>query len=178
MPTSLEENASDFRTGRPASRSSEPEPWVGLQPSLIHQERELIEAALTETRGRIFRVRMELPGGWEFRGDDDQIVPIGASSMLPAKLAYAGGTAIPFNANAAYYDSYIASSMKMAKAAADHGTTEFLSNHSEFDDAFFKAHTAGAGRGARQIRSMLEQTASHAISEWSSTAPRLRSFER
>jgi formate hydrogenlyase transcriptional activator len=28
-------------------------PWVGLQPSLINQERELIEAALTETRGRI-----------------------------------------------------------------------------------------------------------------------------
>jgi formate hydrogenlyase transcriptional activator len=27
--------------------------WVGLQPSLINQERELIEAALAETRGRI-----------------------------------------------------------------------------------------------------------------------------
>ena len=87
---------------------------------------------------------MELPGGWEFRGDDDQIVPVGASSMLPAKLAYVGGTAIPFNANAEYYDSYIASSMKMAKAAADYGATELLSNHSEFDDAFFKAHTAAS----------------------------------
>jgi formate hydrogenlyase transcriptional activator len=32
---------------------SEGEPWVGLQPSLINQERELIEAALAETRGRI-----------------------------------------------------------------------------------------------------------------------------
>ena len=31
----------------------EAEPWVGLQPSLINQERELIEAALVETRGRI-----------------------------------------------------------------------------------------------------------------------------
>ena len=31
----------------------EAEPWVGLQPSLINQERELIEAALAETRGRI-----------------------------------------------------------------------------------------------------------------------------
>jgi transcriptional regulator with GAF, ATPase, and Fis domain len=29
------------------------QPWVGLQPSLINQERELIEAALAETRGRI-----------------------------------------------------------------------------------------------------------------------------
>jgi formate hydrogenlyase transcriptional activator len=31
----------------------EAEPWAGLQPSLINQERELIEAALAETRGRI-----------------------------------------------------------------------------------------------------------------------------
>ena len=31
----------------------EAEPWVGLQPSLINQERELIEAALAESRGRI-----------------------------------------------------------------------------------------------------------------------------
>src|SRR6204780_550939 len=32
---------------------TEPEPRAGLQPSLINQERELIEAALAETRGRI-----------------------------------------------------------------------------------------------------------------------------
>jgi len=31
----------------------EARPWVGLQPSLNNQERELIEAALAETRGRI-----------------------------------------------------------------------------------------------------------------------------
>jgi formate hydrogenlyase transcriptional activator len=31
----------------------EAEPWVDLQPSLINQERELIEAALAETGGRI-----------------------------------------------------------------------------------------------------------------------------
>src|SRR5271155_3543107 len=31
----------------------EAEPWAGLQPSLINQERELIEAALAETGGRI-----------------------------------------------------------------------------------------------------------------------------
>src|ERR1700689_3060612 len=29
------------------------EPWIGLQPSLINRERELIEAALAETRGRV-----------------------------------------------------------------------------------------------------------------------------
>ena len=46
---------------------------------------------------------------------------------------------------AAYYDRYLASSKKMAKAAADYGATVLLSNHSEFDDAYFKAHTA-AGR--------------------------------
>ena len=63
----------------------------------------------------------------------------------PLRVAYVGGTAIPFNANAAYYDRYLASSKKMAKAAADYGATVLLSNHSEFDDAYFKAHTA-AGR--------------------------------
>jgi metallo-beta-lactamase class B len=60
----------------------------------------------------------------------------------PLRIAYVGGTAIPFNGSAAYYDGYIASSAKMAKAAADFGATALLSNHSEFDDAYFKAHTA------------------------------------
>jgi metallo-beta-lactamase class B len=60
----------------------------------------------------------------------------------PLRVAYAGGTAIPFNANGAYYDRYIASSKKMAKAAADYGATALMTNHSEFDDAFFKAHSA------------------------------------
>jgi metallo-beta-lactamase class B len=63
----------------------------------------------------------------------------------PLRVAYVGGTAIPFNADSAYYDRYFASSRKMAKAAADYGATVLLSNHSEFDDAYFKAHTA-AGR--------------------------------
>jgi metallo-beta-lactamase class B len=66
----------------------------------------------------------------------------------PLRVAYVGGTAIPFNANAAYYDGYIASSMKMAKAAADYGAMALLSNHSEFDDAFFKAHTAASRQGS------------------------------
>ena len=60
----------------------------------------------------------------------------------PLRVAYVGGTAIPFNGSAAYYDGYIASSKKMAKAAADYGATALMSNHSEFDDAYFKAHTA------------------------------------
>jgi metallo-beta-lactamase class B len=60
----------------------------------------------------------------------------------PLRIAYVGGTAIPFNGSAAYYDGYIASSKKMAKAAADYGATALMSNHSEFDDAYFKAHTA------------------------------------
>jgi metallo-beta-lactamase class B len=60
----------------------------------------------------------------------------------PLRVAYVGGTAIPFNSGAAYYDGYIASSQKMAKAAADYGATALMSNHSEFDDAFFKAHSA------------------------------------
>ena len=60
----------------------------------------------------------------------------------PLRVAYVGGTAIPFNASTAYYDGYIASSKKMAKAAADYGATALMSNHSEFDDAFFKSHSA------------------------------------
>jgi metallo-beta-lactamase class B len=60
----------------------------------------------------------------------------------PMRVAYVGGTAIPFNATAEYYDRYIASSKKMAKAAADYGATALISNHTEFDDAVFKAHAA------------------------------------
>jgi metallo-beta-lactamase class B len=60
----------------------------------------------------------------------------------PMKVAYVGGTAIPFNGTAEFYDTYLASAKKMAKAAADYGATALMSNHSEFDDAYFKAHTA------------------------------------
>jgi metallo-beta-lactamase class B len=60
----------------------------------------------------------------------------------PLRIAYVGGTAIPFNGNAAYYDGYIASVRKMAQAAAAFGATALMSNHSEFDDAYYKAHTA------------------------------------
>ncbi len=60
----------------------------------------------------------------------------------PLRVVYVGGTAIPFGASAAYYDGYLASSQKMAKAAADYGATVLLSNHSEFDNAYFKAQTA------------------------------------
>ena len=60
----------------------------------------------------------------------------------PLRVAYVGGTAIPFNGDAAYYDLYIASSKKMARAAGDFGATALISNHTEFDNAFYKAHTA------------------------------------
>jgi metallo-beta-lactamase class B len=60
----------------------------------------------------------------------------------PLRVAYVGGTAIPFGGTADYYDSYIASVRKMAKAAADFGATALMSNHTEFDNAFYKAHTA------------------------------------
>jgi metallo-beta-lactamase class B len=63
----------------------------------------------------------------------------------PLRVAYVGGTAIPFNGDAAYYDRYLTSSAKMAKAAADFGATALMSNHTEFDNGYFKAHTA-AGR--------------------------------
>ena len=98
-------------------------------------------------------------------GDDGMVVSVGNASVRivtmpghtpgtlsylfevrdhgkPLRVAYVGGTAIPFNGAAAYYDTYLASSKKMAKAAADYGATALLSNHSEFDDAYFKAHAA------------------------------------
>lgn len=60
----------------------------------------------------------------------------------PLRVAYVGGTAIPFDGTAAYYDGYIASVRKMAKAAADFGATALMSNHTEFDNGYYKAHTA------------------------------------
>jgi metallo-beta-lactamase class B len=60
----------------------------------------------------------------------------------PLRVAYVGGTAIPFDGNSAYYDQYIASTQKFAKAAADYGATVLLSNHTEFDNGYYKAHTA------------------------------------
>lgn len=62
----------------------------------------------------------------------------------PLRVAYVGGTAIPFNGTAAYYDQYIASSQKFAKAAAAYGATVLLSNHTEFDNGYYKAHTAAS----------------------------------
>jgi metallo-beta-lactamase class B len=60
----------------------------------------------------------------------------------PLRVAYVGGTAIPFDGDAAYYDTYIASVKKMAKAASDFRATALLSNHTEFDNGYYKAHTA------------------------------------
>lgn len=62
----------------------------------------------------------------------------------PIRVAYVGGTAIPFDQKAAWYDEYIASSKKMARAAAEYGATALISNHSEFDNGYFKAQTAAA----------------------------------
>jgi metallo-beta-lactamase class B len=98
-------------------------------------------------------------------GDDGMVVSVGDASVRivtmpghtagtlsylfevrdhgkPLRVAYVGGTAIPFNGTAEWYDTYVASSKKMAKAAAEYGATALISNHSEFDDAYFKAHAA------------------------------------
>ena len=64
----------------------------------------------------------------------------------PLRIAYVGGTAIPFNATAGFYDGYIGSAKKMAKAAADFRATALISNHSEFDNAWLKAHSAANRR--------------------------------
>ncbi len=60
----------------------------------------------------------------------------------PVRVAYVGGTLFPFNGTAEYYDGYLASSRKMAKAAADFGATVLMTNHTEYDNAYYKAHTA------------------------------------
>jgi metallo-beta-lactamase class B len=60
----------------------------------------------------------------------------------PLRVVYVGGTAIPFDGTPSYYDGYIASSRKLGKAAADFGATALISNHTEFDNAYYKAHTA------------------------------------
>jgi metallo-beta-lactamase class B len=62
------------------------------------------------------------------------------------KVAYPGGTAFSFNATAAFYDTYIASARKFAQAAATFGATALISNHTEFDNSYFKAQTALALR--------------------------------
>ena len=64
----------------------------------------------------------------------------------PISVAYPGGTAISFTQDAAFYDQYIASARKFAQAAAAYGATALLSNHTEFDNAYFKANTALALR--------------------------------
>src|ERR1700676_946413 len=110
-------------------------------------------------------------------GDDGMVVSVGDASVgivtmsgdtpgtlsylfeirdhgKPLRVAYVGGTAIPFNGSAAYYDTYIASSKKIARAAADYGATALLSNHAEFDDAYFKAHAAANRRPGETIHSM------------------------
>ena len=66
----------------------------------------------------------------------------------PLRVAYVGGTAIPFNGTAAYYDQYIASTQKFARAASEYGATVLLSNHTEFDNGYYKAHTAANRRTA------------------------------
>jgi metallo-beta-lactamase class B len=64
----------------------------------------------------------------------------------PLRVAYVGGTAIPFDGTPAYYDGYIASVRKMGAAAADFGATALMSNHTEFDNGYYKAHTAADRR--------------------------------
>lgn len=60
----------------------------------------------------------------------------------PVKAAYVGGTLFSFTGTAAFYDQYIASVQKFAKAAADFGAEALFTNHHEYDLAFYRAHAA------------------------------------
>lgn len=112
--------------------------------------------------------QQNLPGGAPKRdrtGDDGMVVSVGDASVRiltmpghtegtlsylfevkdngkPLRVAYVGGTAIPFNQSAEYYDRYIASSKKVGDAAKAYGATVLLSNHTEFDNAYWRAHLA------------------------------------
>ena len=67
----------------------------------------------------------------------------------PIRVAYVGGTAISFtNTDPAYYDEYIASSARFAEAAAAFGATALMSNHTEFDNGYFRSHAAAARSGS------------------------------
>ena len=108
------------------------------------------------------------PGGTPKRdqiGDDGMVVSVGDLSVKvltmpghtagtlsylfevrdngkPLRVAYVGGTAIPFDGSAEYYDRYIAASKKLGDAAAEYGATVLLSNHTEFDNAYWRAYDA------------------------------------
>jgi metallo-beta-lactamase class B len=51
-------------------------------------------------------------------------------------VAYNGGTAFNFPNDKAHYETYLASQLKFAKAAADANAVILMTNHSEFDDAW------------------------------------------
>jgi metallo-beta-lactamase class B len=101
----------------------------------------------------------------------------------PIRVAYVGGTAISFtNPDAAYYDEYIASSAKVAAAAAGYGATALMSNHTEFDNAYFRAHTAGA-RSSSSVRNPYEIGAQNvadyfSVVRYCATAAKLRATGR
>jgi metallo-beta-lactamase class B len=66
----------------------------------------------------------------------------------PIRVAYSGGTAISFtNPDPAYYDLYLSSARKFAQAAAAFGANALMSNHTEFDNGYFRAQTAEALAG-------------------------------
>lgn len=61
----------------------------------------------------------------------------------PIRVAYSGGTAISFtNPDPSYYDAYIASASRFADAAAAYGAVAVMSNHTEFDLSYYRAHAA------------------------------------
>jgi metallo-beta-lactamase class B len=108
------------------------------------------------------------PGGTPKRqrsGDDGMVISVGDASVKiltmpghtagtlsylfevrdngkPMRVAYVGGTAINMRGTPEYYEGYIASSKKVGDAAAEYGATVLLSNHNEFDNAYYKAHLA------------------------------------
>jgi hypothetical protein len=90
-----------------------------------------------------------------------------------------GGTAISFtNTDPAYYDQYIASSAKFAEAAEAFGATALMSNHTEFDNGYFRSHAA-ASRSGDDVRNPYDIGAQNVrdyfdVVQYCATAAKLR----
>ena len=78
------------------------------------------------------------------------------------------------------YDGYIASSAKMAKAAAAYRATALVSNHLEFDDDFFKAHTTASRQADEAIPSDVgaDGVARYFVVQYCAEAAKLRATGR
>jgi metallo-beta-lactamase class B len=105
------------------------------------------EITLGDTTVRILTTPGHTPGTISFIFDV-------TDNGEPHTVAYTGGTALNFAADPAYYETYVASTIKMGEAAAAAGADVFMSNHSEFDNSFFRSRAVLA-RGPDDVNAFV-----------------------